>query len=192
MLKEKNDSEKLQYLLDNFGSSMYAVANSILNDSYMAEDVVQVVLLRLFREEIIERLEGMGEKERKSYVLMTAKNVALNFYAKRKRENEVTFPEYNEEAVNNISVEDCADIVLRKMSEAELFKIVSNMPQKYSYVLIARYKYDLPDEKIAAVCGISKAAVRKRLERGRKMLLEKLKQGDYLSDWHCDYGKEGH
>lgn len=182
MLEGKNASEKLHYLFESLGNGMHVVANSILHDSHMAEDVVQEVFIRIFREEIMEKLDAMGEAEARAYIFMAVRNVSFNYYTKRKREGAVTFPDYNEEAVNSIPVEDCADIVFREMMEDELFKIVSNMPERYSYVLISRYKYELSDKQIADVCEISEAAVRKRLERGRKMLRERLEQRHYLDD----------
>lgn len=191
MFKEKSDSEKLCYLFENFGNSMYAVADRVLNDAHLAEDVVQEVLIRVFREEIMEKIDAMEEGEMRAYLLMTARNIAINVYTKRKRECGVTFADYNEESLKNIAVEDCAEIVLRKLEEENLFKIVKGMPEKYSYVLISKYKYELSDKQIAAACGITETAVRKRLERGRKMLLERLEERHYLDDKRYNYRKAG-
>ncbi len=191
MFKEKSDSEKLCYLFENFGNSMYAVADRVLNDAHLAEDVVQEVLIRVFREEIMEKIDAMEEGEMRAYLLMTARNIAINVYTKRKRECGVTFADYNEESLKNIAVEDCAEMVLRKLEEENLFKIVKGMPEKYSYVLISKYKYELSDKQIAAACGITETAVRKRLERGRKMLLERLEERHYLDDKRYNYRKAG-
>lgn len=182
MFREKSDSEKLRYLVETFGGSMYAVADRILRDSHMAEDVVQEVLIRVSRDEIMEKIDTMDETALRSYLLITAKNIALNFYAKRRREAGITIGNYNEEAVNNISVEDSADVAIRKIEEENLFEIVDSIPERYSSVLIMKYKHEMSDNQIAASCGITKAAVRKRLERGRKMVLDKMKKRHYLDD----------
>lgn len=168
MSGEKSSSEKLRYLYDAFSISMFAVADRILKDKHMAEDVVQEVLLRMFRADIMEKLDTMDEAAIRSYLLTTTKNVAINFYVKRRKESGITIADYNEEVINNISVEDSAEKVIRKIEEENFFKIVCSMPEKYAYVLIAKYKHELLDKQIAVLCGITEPAVRKRLERGRK------------------------
>lgn len=191
MFSEKSDSEKLRYVFENFGGSMHAVAERVLNDSHLAEDVVQEVLIKVTRPDIMEKIANMDDKARKAYLLITTKNMAVNFYVKRKREGEVTIPEYNEEAVNNIPTEDCAEIVIRKMEEEAFFNIVNGISSKYSYVLISKYKYEFSDKQIASMCNVSEATIRKRLERGRKMLLERLEKRHYLEENSRHYGRGG-
>lgn len=185
MLKGMSDSEKLSYLFNTFGRGMYYVAKQLLNDSHISEDVVQEVMLRMSREDILKKLENMDEKAVKYYLYTAARNLATNIYQKRKREAVVTIGSYNEEAVNNIAVEDSAETVIRKMEEEAFFKIVRDVPHKYSDILIVKYKYGFSDKQIAKSYGIKEATVRKRLERGRKMLLEQLKKRHYLDDWPC-------
>lgn len=170
---------------------MYGVADSVLKDSHLAEDVVQETLIHLTQEETMKTLKELAESERRKYILVTTKHTALNFYKKRKRENRVTIPDYNEEIVNNIPTEDCADAVISKVEEESFFDIVNAIPEKYSYVLRLKYKYGFSNKQIAKVCGITEAAVRKRLERGRKMLLEKLQRRHFLEEEEIIFRKGG-
>ncbi|MFW5670067.1 MAG: RNA polymerase sigma factor [Acetivibrio ethanolgignens] len=101
MLKGMSDSEKLTYLFNTFGRGMYYVAKQLLNDSHISEDVVQEVMLRISREDILKKLENMDEKAVKYYLYTAARNLATNMYQKRKREAGVTIGSYNEEMVNN-------------------------------------------------------------------------------------------
>ncbi|MFW5652198.1 MAG: RNA polymerase sigma factor [Acetivibrio ethanolgignens] len=190
MLKGMSDSEKLTYLFNTFGRGMYYVAKQLLNDSHISEDVVQEVMLRISREDILKKLENMDEKAVKYYLYTAARNLATNMYQKRKREAGVTIGSYNEEMVNNIAVEDSAETVIRKLEEEAFFKIVRELPHKYSDILIVKYKYGFSDKQIAQSYGIKEATVRKRLERGRKMLLEQLKKQHYLDDWPCGMWRE--
>jgi RNA polymerase sigma-70 factor (ECF subfamily) len=189
MLKGKSTSESLAYLFNNFATQMYAVANGILKDSHLAEDVVQDALIRLSKETIMKNLKNMENNALKVYVLMTTKNVALNFYRKRKREGSVTIGEYNEDELNRISVEDSAEAVVQKMEEKELYDIVKGLPEKYSEVLILKYKYELKNKQIATACDITEVTVRKRLERGKKLLLERLEKRHYFEEYSLRYRK---
>lgn len=189
MLKGMSDSEKLSYLFNTFSRGMYYVANQLLGDSHMAEDVVQEVMLRISRKDILKKLENMEEKAVKYYLYTAAKNLATNIYQKKKREASVTIGSYNEELINNIAVEDSAEMVIRKIEEEAFFKIVNNISSKYSDIMILKYKYGVSDKQIAQSYEIKEATVRKRLERGRKMLLEQLKKHHYLDD--CSYGERG-
>lgn len=191
MLNGMSDSEKLRYLFDTYGSVMYAVANRIVNDYHLAEDVVQEVLIRVFREDIMKKMESMDESAVKAYLLITTKHIAINFYVRRKREAGTATVTYNDELLNDIPTEDTADSVIRKVEEENLFKIISGMSERYSYVLLSKYKYGLSDKQIAAMCNITESTVRKRLERGRKMLLERLEERHCMEDTLKEYKKGG-
>ena len=180
MLEGKSNAEKLQYLYDTYEAGMYAIANEILKDSHLAEDVVQEVMLRITKEDVMEKISTMDESALKSYLFIIAKRFAINFYQKRKREAGVTIGEYNEEVINNIPIEDCANTVLRKMEEEEVFNMVNGIPKKYADVLIYKYKLGVADKDIAKLLNITEATVRKRLERARKKLLESLQKQHYL------------
>lgn len=191
MFSMKSDSEKLRYLYDTVSSRMFMVAKSILKDEHLAEDVVQEVMFRISRVEIMKKLDEMTEADINAYLLKTTRHIAINFYVKRKREAGVSSGDYNEEAINNIPTEDCADTVINRMEEEKLFGIVADMPEKYAYVLSAKYRRNLSDKQIAIACGISEAAVRKRLERGRKMLKDKLEKRHYFDGDDRFYKKGG-
>lgn len=192
MLKGMSDSEKLSYLFHTFGKGIYYVANRFLDDSHMSEDIVQEVMIRISRKEILQKLENMDEAAVKYYLFTTAKNLAMNYYQKRKREASVTIDSYSEEVLNHMTVEDSAEMVIRKLEEESFFEILNGISEKYADILVVKYKYGFSDKQIAESFGIKEATVRKRLERGRKKLLEQLKKCNYLDEWsyHTQGGEQ--
>ncbi len=60
---------------------------------------------------------------------------------------------------------------------------VRKLPAKYRAVLVLAELEDLPDKDIAEILGLSLSAVKIRLHRGRRLLLQALKGSCKAEDW---------
>ena len=64
----------------------------------------------------------------------------------------------------------------------DLSEIVNTLPEKYKTIIILHYYDDMKIKDISSVLKISEPAVKKRLERARKLIKEIIER-NYKNDW---------
>ncbi len=161
MSKAKADVIETLYML--YEQKMYCEAYGILRDEYLAEDAVQEAFLRLIRNR--DKLESAQSPATRRYVYKTARCAALDIYRKQKTNRE-NLCEWDDRA-ENIWSDEPPDLSI-SLSE------VYSLPQKYFSVMKCLVLDGLNVRETSAVLKISEACVRKRCERARKLLREKI------------------
>ena len=103
------------------------------------------------------------------YIVTIVKNVSLNMLKKQKRlvltDDWAAF-----EGAEAPSTED---------GFGRLVALIRAMPETYRAALEMRFVLEMEYREIAKVLGISESAVANRVSRGRKLLIEKLKEEGY-------------
>jgi RNA polymerase sigma-70 factor (ECF subfamily) len=172
MLDGDDEKSKFESLYFTYRKLMFHVANGILNDEGLAEDAVHQAFLK-----ILENFNKVGEiscHKTRSYVVIIVRNAAINMYNSRKRHPAVPI----EEAVFCAAGEK-----LERTDDLDgLTKAVLKLPAIYKDALKLKYVQEFSNAEIAGMLGISEAAVRKRLERARRMLEEILGREDFSND----------
>lgn len=74
------------------------------------------------------------------------------------------------------AVLSCREDVLDKIAVRELMDLIARLPEIYRTALELRAYHGLNEKQIADIVGISYAAARKRLERARALLAQKLNE----------------
>lgn len=126
---------------------VYYAALEIVKDENVAQDVMQDTFIRLMDD--IDNYEENGHF--KQYLMMIAKNCALNAYQKRKRNKEtLSIPfdaSYQEDyskyetivTLNNLLEKEEADIVYRKVILEESFQDIADDKKQSLGVIQAKY-----------------------------------------------------
>lgn len=146
---------------------MFYVANRILKDEYLSEDVVHQAFLRIIDN--LSKIDKFDCHKTKGFIVVIVENIAIDFYRKRKRENSISFDEVE------IYIEDVknSDIfILNDLEEAIL-----KLPINYSTVLRLKYSQGYSNGEISEILKISEENVRQRISRGKKRLIEILSEG---------------
>lgn len=173
MLDGNDEKSKFESLYFTYRKLMFHVANGILNDEGLAEDAVHQAVLK-----ILENFDKVGEiscHKTKSYVVTIVRNTAINMYNSRKRHSAVP-------------IEEAAFCIVEEKSERpddldRLAEAVLKLPTIYKDTLKLKYVQEFSNAEIAAMLGVSEAAVRKRLERARCILEEILgTEGNFDDD----------
>jgi RNA polymerase sigma-70 factor (ECF subfamily) len=172
MLDGEEEKSKFESLYLTYRKLMFHVANGILNDEGLAEDAVHQAFLK-----ILENFDKVGEiscHKTRSYVVIIVRNTAINMYNRRKRHAAVP-------------IEEAAFCVAEERPEQtedldSLAEAVLKLPAIYKDALKLKYVQEFSNAEIAEMLGISEAAVRKRLERARRMLEEFLGREDFSND----------
>ena len=146
--------------------TMVYVANQILHDQSLAEDVTHDAFLRIINH--LEKISDPHCHKTRSFVVLIVRNIALDYYRKSKRLAETSYDDiehiFEDENLNPAELfEQC--------EERECFrKLASKLKPIYAEVLGLRYSFEYSDIEIAELLGISHDTVRTRLHRARKQL----------------------
>lgn len=164
LIEEEEDRSKFERLYHAQRHNMLYVAQQVLSDRALAEDVVQEAFLRLTR--CLHKIDDPTSHKTKAFVVIITKRLAINVYNKRKQRNEAEWDD---------SAKAIHSVLPSQLDEASpLMRAIASLPELYAHTMILRYVHALTDTECAKALGISPAALRKRLERGRKLLRERL------------------
>ena len=151
--------EKYRYLLQK-------VAMDILHDRYLAEDAVQNAFLRIAGN--IGKVGEVDSRQTKSYLIVIAKNAAIDICRKRNRQiqREINEGEVGEEKLPAVYME--TDI------ENEVLNVLKNLPEKYRDVIYLHYYEGYSAAEMGRILKKKENTVYSLLSRGRAMLKEAL------------------
>lgn len=164
---------KLEALFEKYAHLMFTIANEILNDKYLSEDVVQESFIKINNN--MDKIGAIDSLETKNFIVIVVKNTALDVYRKRKKDiiKEVCVDEI-EETVFCDSFENL-DIDLNMDTENRVLTIIKNMKDIYKDVFLLKYVNNLSNEEISKTLNISDETIRKRLSRGKDIIEKQLK-----------------
>ena len=149
-----------------YEQKMYYVAYSILHDEGRAEDAVHDAFVKLMKHEV--QFDRADSDDCKRYIITVIKNSAISIYNKIKKESEYMYLTDKDERAD-VAVEMNLD------SDTDMESLINSLPKKYYdvvyYLIVREYTTRETAEKI----GITEANVRKRYERAKQMIREKLK-----------------
>lgn len=164
LIDGENDKEKFEKIYKNYSALMLSRAYEILHDSSLAEDAAHNAFVRILKN--IDKLDDSGSLKTKSYVMIVLENTAKTMYVKRSRQK---IYELDESVPNTVNVERETETKLTAEIVAEK---IAELPEKYRDVIVLKFLNGLDDGEIASALGISRTAVRKRLQRSREKLRE--------------------
>lgn len=165
MIDNSDDKVKFEKVYKNFKNIMLNRAYEIVKERQLAEDAVHNAFLKIINN--LPKIYDADSNETKWYVIVIVTNEAKKIYNKENKilKAELTDMEsdFNLEAI----VED-KNIVEKVKREIEL------LPEIYRDTMSLKYYNDLSNKEISSVLSIPISTVKKRLQRGRKILIQKL------------------
>lgn len=162
MIESREDKRKFEKLYKKYKQMMFYIANKILRDIYLSEDVVHQAFIRIMNN--LDKIEEVDSKKTKAFVVVIVENIAIDCYRKRKKENRVSFDEI-EIYISDETEKD--NLILSDIEEA-ILRIQTN----YASVLRLKYAQGYSNKEISEILNISEENVRQRISRGKKKLQE--------------------
>lgn len=149
---------------------MYSIAYAILKDENQAEDIVQDSFIKL--SECLDKIKKTECLETRALVMKIVKNTAINRYRKNQKESWLfTFKEEPE-------MTDPSDLIEQKLMSIYqtdvLYQAAKDMPDIYKELIRLRFYYELSYQEIAEITDVDCATVRKRCERAKKYLYDRI------------------
>lgn len=182
-VEDEGSKDKFFLLYEEYKVKVFNMANRILNDSYLAEDVSQDVFTILTKREILDRINEIDSPETKAYIAIITQNRAINVFNKRKREWNISITDSNVRIIEEKTAVDNTQEVIMKLDLEKLVITIKKLPRKYYLPMLLKYVHEFTDKETAEALEIEETTVRKRLERAKKQLRKKYQEfADFIEE----------
>jgi len=161
--------EALEALVDQYATTLYRVAFSVLRNQSDAEDAVQEAFLRVLRHR-----ETLGEiRDHRVWLIRIVWNIVLD--RKRRAKTRPETDDITEVArvlpANGLTAEQRAAAA---QHHAHVLACVEKLPAREREVMMLSAFEELSSVEIAAVLDVTESSVRSRLFRARNLLADLL------------------
>lgn len=154
-------------------STMHHVADSILHDHHHSEDAVHEAFIRIIGK--IEKIGNFPCHKMRSFLVIIVRNIAIDFLRSNDRYVEADLADFQEYLVDD--QHDAEQTAQDNEYRQSISKVISQLPAIYLDVLTLTLICEMNAKDVAQLLSLSEEATRTRLSRGRKLLIEKLKEG---------------
>ena len=154
-----------QVLFETYRQNVYAAAFSVCKNAADAEDILQETFLQYHQT----NKQFESEQHIRAWLLRVALNRAKDVYRQKKRRRETALEGYME------------TLTFPSPESGSLFAAVMALPEAYRSVIHLFYYEDYTVAEIARILHLTQSNVKVRLNRGRALLKETLKE-----DWNDD------
>ena len=154
-----------QVLFETYRQNVYAAAFSVCKNAADAEDILQETFLQYHQT----NKQFESERHIRAWLLRVALNRAKDVYRQKKRRRETALEDYME------------TLTFPSPESGALFSAVMALPEHYRSVIHLFYYEDYTIDEIAKLLHLTQSNVKVRLNRGRGLLKETLKE-----DWNDD------
>lgn len=168
----KRDEFEALYIA--YRAAMFQAAYAVARNKYDAEDAVHNAFIAVARN--ISVVCSLAPKKQKSYLCRAARNHAINIRSKQCRERQ--FFETNGAIFSSGDEDDILESICQKEDVARIKQCVLALPDIYRDVLYLHYVEYMDARRIAGTLGLKIPAVRQRLARGKRMLIDALNGKD--------------
>ena len=173
VIENSGRNKKFVFLYKKHKRLMFRDALAILKNKKDAEDAVQSACLSLLPHVDDDVFDDVTSDGAKKYVRETVKNAAIFILDNRKLPAVRKSEPY----------EDFEDAIIDKIAEKDLYgaviKAIDGMDKKYRDVLYRRLFLGQSVKEIAKETNTKPDTVKKRIERGIKIIREKVNPNDY-------------
>lgn len=165
LIESAEDKSKFERLYYDYRKLMKHIATEMLNDEFLAEDAVHEAFIKLTRH--ISGVDESDSHKTKAFIVIIIKSVCLDMLRKDKQDKSFSLEE-----IDRMGYVD--DDSFKKIEVEDVYSVISSLSDTYREIIELKVVHNLSDKEIADVLGISNAAVRKRLQRAREILRNKL------------------
>ena len=140
--------------VEEYGDSLYRLCTVMLQNRDDAQDAVQESFLRY----ITKAPDFKNQEHEKAWLIRVASNVCKDMLRYRRHSSLLSLDE-----IRTVSTSE---------DNAQILGMLMMLEEKYRAVIHLHYVEGYATDEISSMLGISSAAVRKRLQRGREKLRE--------------------
>ncbi len=175
---DTDDGLKMERLYALHKNRLFGVAYSILHDKPLAEDAVHDTFLRI--ADHLHKIDESNSYKTITFLLIICKNAAIDIYNNNKKVSNIEVSVDAFDFINTNDENNPLNILITNESIRTLINSVKQLKSIYRDVLLLKYNSFLSNEEIAQLLRISQVTVRKRLERGKKLLIKVIEKDGIL------------
>lgn len=174
-IADKRDHDKIEYLFNTYNSDMIRFAKfrfkyaGVKSYSVDAEDAVQNAFVRIIKYISAIDFEA-DETTIRSYVLSIVSNEVANILTDYKETEDI------DAYASSLSDDSFMEQLQINEQYEGVVAAIEKLDEKYGTALLFRYRDEMTVKEISGLLGISEKAVYARLERGKRILLQKVGQ----------------
>ncbi|MCR5791617.1 MAG: sigma-70 family RNA polymerase sigma factor [Lachnospiraceae bacterium] len=150
---------EIHYLYEESKEHLHAIANGVLGDDMLAEDVVQDIFVDLLKDE--KRMEGLLARDSIDYLSKRTKERATS----RQRTTQKEVPISSKRRLGKYQKKE---VMIDTTSLVEV--CFEQLREDDKWLLRARYLWGYSEKEMAMSENISYPTLRKRMQRARKQL----------------------
>ena len=170
MLDTPEEKSKFEALYHAHRRAMLHIAIQILKDHQLAEDAVQEAFIRLAKN--FSKIGQVDCPQTRLFTVIIVRNISLTMRTEQQKQIIVEVPE------TTVPVEyDLEEEVLARIAYEEVLATIQELPLIYRDILYLQCVEEYKLAEISKLIGIGIETVKKRAQRGRKMLLDQLMRG---------------
>ncbi len=170
LIEEDDDKAKFEKIYTLYKKKMWYSANSVLSDSYLAEDAVHNAFIGIAKN--MSKIGDPESSETLSYVVTASKNAAIDMLRKSKGITETDIDE-----LYNVSDKESSSFDRTFEAEDFIERILTAMPSVYRDVLYLLIVEHMSEKEIAELLGRRPGTIHQQVRRGRAILKEELTKG---------------
>jgi RNA polymerase sigma-70 factor (ECF subfamily) len=156
------NSQADNHLWDEYRTTLYRFILTRVNDPAIAEDIVQEVLIKVY-----ERLNTLKDQEKiLSWMYQITRNTIVDYYRQHRPTEDIAQTMAAKETNTEEDVE-------KELSQC-ILPMVNQLPADYREAIQMAEFNRLTQKEIAQKQGLSLSGAKSRVQRGRKLLKEKL------------------
>jgi len=171
MLDTPEEKSKFETLYHTYRRTMLHIAMQILKDHQLAEDAVQEAFIRLVKN--FSKIGQVDCPRTRLFTVIIVRNVSLTMRTKQQKQIVVEVPE----TAAPTEEYDLEEDVLGRIAYEKVLTAIQNLPLIYRDILYLQCVEEYKLTEISRLTGIGRETVKKRAQRGRKILLEQLMGG---------------
>lgn len=152
--KASKISPDVSRAVEEYGNSLYRLCTVMLKNREDSQDAVQECFLRY----ITKAPDFNDAEHEKAWLIRVSTNICKDMLRRRKYESFMSLDE-----IKNLSSSE---------DNAQILGLLVSLDEKYRIIIHLHYVEGYSADEISSMLGITSAAVRKRLQRGRDMLRE--------------------
>ena len=171
MIETEEDRRKFMNLYEEYEHLMFWVAYKIVEDRYMAEDIVHDVF-----EKVANNMQCIDEpisKRTKRYLRILTRNKAIDQLRKERRRNYIDYVPLEEVQIGK---EQKIPLLEELDDETIVMEALHRLPEEYKNLFIFKYVECMKCREIAEMLSMKEGTVRQRISRGKVLLREELEK----------------
>ena len=163
------ERDKFDEIYHTYRHTMHHVAMGILHDYHLAEDATHEAFLRIAKN--MRKIEEVNVPTTKVFVVIIVRNVSLTMLKKHNME----IPEDNIEMFAQASTQ-IEEESFNRFEFEFVVNAIDALPRIYRDTLFLHYVKELSASEVASILQIPRETVKKRMQRGRQLLLDAMKE----------------